>query len=55
MEHYEISAYGTLCAWAKQLGLANVASTLHQSLDEEKRTDEKLTRLAEARVNLQAA
>jgi ferritin-like metal-binding protein YciE len=55
VEHYEISAYGTLCAWAKQLGLTNVASTLAQTLDEEKRTDEKLTRLAEQRVNLQAA
>ena len=55
VEHYEISAYGTLCAWAKQLGLSSVATTLAQTLDEEKRTDEKLTRLAEARVNLQAA
>ena len=55
VEHYEISAYGTLCAWAKQLGLSSVATTLHQTLDEEKRTDEKLTRLAERRVNVQAA
>jgi ferritin-like metal-binding protein YciE len=55
VEHYEISAYGTLCAWAKQLGLPSVATTLAQTLDEEKRTDEKLTRLAERRVNVQAA
>jgi len=55
VEHYEISAYGTLCAWAKQLGLSSVANTLSQTLDEEKRTDEKLTRLAEQMVNLQAA
>ena len=55
VEHYEICAYGTMCAWAKQLGLSSVATTLAQTLDEEKRTDEKLTRLAEARVNLQAA
>jgi ferritin-like metal-binding protein YciE len=55
VEHYEISAYGTLCAWAKQLGLSSVASTLHQTLDEEKGTDEKLTRLAKQMVNLQAA
>ncbi|MBO0698398.1 MAG: ferritin-like domain-containing protein [Zavarzinella sp.] len=55
VEHYEISAYGTLCAWAKQLGLSSVASTLHQTLDEEKRTDENLTRLAKQQVNLQAA
>jgi ferritin-like metal-binding protein YciE len=55
VEHYEIAAYGTLCAWAKQLGLGSVANLLHQSLDEEKRTDEKLTRLAKGTVNLQAA
>ena len=55
VEHYEICAYGTMCAWAKQLGLTSVANTLAQTLEEEKRTDEKLTRLAEARVNRQAA
>jgi ferritin-like metal-binding protein YciE len=55
IEHYEIARYGTLCAWAKQLGLSSVATTLHQTLDEERRTDEKLTRLAERRVNMQAA
>ncbi|HJZ89887.1 MAG TPA: ferritin-like domain-containing protein [Gemmataceae bacterium] len=53
-EHYEIATYGTLCAWAKQLGLGSVATLLHQTLDEEKRTDEKLTRLAKQVVNLQA-
>jgi ferritin-like metal-binding protein YciE len=55
VEHYEIATYGTLCAWAKQLGLGAIASLLHQSLDEEKRIDEKLTRLAKGMVNLQAA
>ncbi|HKB01953.1 MAG TPA: ferritin-like domain-containing protein [Gemmataceae bacterium] len=55
VEHYEISMYGTLCAWAKQLGLSSVATTLHQTLDEVKRTDEKLTQLAKQRVNAQAA
>jgi ferritin-like metal-binding protein YciE len=55
VEHYEIATYGTLCAWAKQLGLTSVANVLHQTLDEEKRTDEKLTRLAERQVNIQAA
>jgi ferritin-like metal-binding protein YciE len=55
VEHYEIALYGSLCAWAKRLGMTDVASVLHQTLDEEKRTDEKLTRLAEAQVNLQAA
>jgi ferritin-like metal-binding protein YciE len=55
VEHYEIALYGTLCTWAKQLGMGDVASVLHQTLDEEKRTDEKLTRLAEARTNPRAA
>ena len=55
VEHYEIASYGTLCAWAKQLGLASVANILSETLAEEKRTDEKLTRLAERMVNLQAA
>src|SRR5262245_11134891 len=54
VEHYEIAAYGTLCSWAKHLGLGSVASMLHQTLDEEKRTDEKLTQLAKSAVNLQA-
>jgi ferritin-like metal-binding protein YciE len=53
-EHYEIATYGTMCAWAKQLGLGSIATLLHQTLDEEKRTDEKLTRLAKQVVNLQA-
>jgi len=55
VEHYEIAMYGTLCSLAKRLGHTDVASTLHQTLDEEKRTDEKLTRLAESSVNQQAA
>jgi len=54
VEHYEIAMYGTLCAFAKELGHAEAAKTLHETLDEEKRTDEKLTRLAEARVNQKA-
>jgi ferritin-like metal-binding protein YciE len=54
VEHYEIASYGTLCAFAKQLGHQDIASLLHQSLEEERRTDEKLTRLAESRVNTQA-
>jgi ferritin-like metal-binding protein YciE len=55
VEHYEITRYGTLIAWAKELGRADCASVLQQNLDEEKATDEKLTELAESRVNLQAA
>jgi ferritin-like metal-binding protein YciE len=55
VEHYEIATYGTLCAFAKQLGKPDVASLLHQTLEEEKRTDEKLTRLAERNINRQAS
>ena len=55
VEHYEITRYGTLAAWAKQLGRSDCASVLHQTLEEERRTDEKLTRLAESRINRQAA
>ena len=54
-EHYEISRYGTLIAWAKQLGRNDCARVLQQNLDEEKAADRKLTEIAEARLNLQAA
>jgi ferritin-like metal-binding protein YciE len=54
-EHYEISRYGTLIAWAKQLGRNDCASILQKTLDEEKATDKKLTELAESKVNLRAA
>jgi ferritin-like metal-binding protein YciE len=54
VEHYEIVQYGTLTAWAKQLGRDDCASLLHQTLEEEKATDEKLTRIAESRINRQA-
>src|SRR4051794_8556907 len=47
VEHYEIASYGTARTWAEQLGLTEVAELLQQTLDEEKETDEKLTRLAE--------
>jgi ferritin-like metal-binding protein YciE len=50
-EHYEIARYGTLCAWAKQLGKPQIARLLHQTLEEEKETDEILTKLAEASVD----
>jgi ferritin-like metal-binding protein YciE len=55
VEHYEITRYGTLAAWAKELGRDDCASVLAQNLEEEKATDEKLTELAKSRVNLQAA
>lgn len=55
VEHYEISHYGTLCAQAETLGLDDVKDTLGEILEEERATDEKLTRLAESDVNEEAA
>ena len=55
VEHYEIASYGCLCTFAKRLGLTSAQQLLHQTLEEEKRTDEKLTTLAESGVNSQAA
>ena len=55
VEHYEITRYGTLVAWAKELGRSDCAAVLQKNLDEEKATDKKLTDMAEKRVNLQAA
>jgi ferritin-like metal-binding protein YciE len=54
-EHYEIVRYGSLIAWAKQLGRNDVASVLQKTLEEEKATDKKLTTLAESKINLRAA
>ena len=55
VEHYEISRYGTLKAWAEKLGLNDAASLLDETLEEEKNTDEALTELAEAVVNQEAS
>ena len=55
VEHYEIASYGTMCAWAEQLGMRDAASLLKQNLNEEKETDKKLTAFAEQRKNAQAA
>ena len=55
VEHYEMTRYGTLVAWAKELGRSDCASVLQQNLDEEKAADRKLTSLAETKVNLRAA
>ncbi len=55
VEHYEITRYGTLVAFAKQLGRNDCAAVLQQNLDEEYATDRRLTALAEARVNARAA
>ena len=51
VEHYEITRYGTLVAWAKQLGRQDCATVLQQILDQEKATDQKLNRIAESKVN----
>jgi ferritin-like metal-binding protein YciE len=54
-EHYEIVRYGSLIAWARQLGRSDCATVLQKTLDEEKTTDKKLTSLAEGKINLRAA
>jgi ferritin-like metal-binding protein YciE len=54
VEHYEISRYGTLKTWAKELGLKDAVKLLDATLKEEKATDEALTDLAETAVNQQA-
>ena len=54
VEHYEITRYGTLIAWANQLGKDDVARLLEQTLSEEKAADKKLTTLAERDVNQKA-
>ena len=51
VEHYEIARYGTLIAWARQLGRNDCADVLKETLEEEKATDRKLTTIAESRVN----
>jgi len=55
VEHYEMTRYGTLIAWAKQLGRQDVVSLLNATLEEEKATDKRLTTMAEANVNRRAA
>ena len=55
VEHYEIAAYGTARAHARQLGYVKAYELLTKTLDEEKDTDQKLTQLAENRVNVKAA
>jgi len=55
VEHYEISRYGTLAAWADKLDMGDAAELLRTTLEEEKATDEKLTELAESEINVEAA
>jgi ferritin-like metal-binding protein YciE len=53
VEHYEIAAYGSVCAYAKLLDRSDDLNLLKETLEEEKRADEKLTELSE-NVNQEA-
>ena len=53
VEHYEIAAYGTVCAYAELLGESYQAALLRQTLEEEKETNEKLTELS-TQINVAA-
>jgi ferritin-like metal-binding protein YciE len=55
VEHYEISRYGTLIAWANQLGMKDASKLLEQTLVEEKKTDQLLSKLALGGLNQKAA
>jgi len=54
VEHYEIAGYGCVRTYAKLLGHSEATKLLQQTLDEEKRTDEKLTELAVGSINTEA-
>ena len=54
VEHYEISRYGTLIAWAEELGLEAAVPLLQETLEEEKATDETLSDIAKTAINQQA-
>ncbi len=54
VEHYEISRYGTLIAWAEELGLEQAVPLLQETLEEEKATDQALTKIAESAINQEA-
>jgi ferritin-like metal-binding protein YciE len=55
VEHYEMTRYGTLIAWAGEAGRTDCAKLLKQTLEEERAADRKLTKIAESEVNLKAA
>ena len=55
VEHYEIARYGTLLAWAKQLGLSEAEGLIEETLVEEENTDQVLSELAEDDINPAAA
>lgn len=54
VNHYQITRYGTLRAWAEQLGYADAAELLRDSTEESRETDKELTRIAEDRLNAKA-
>ena len=54
VEHYEIARYGTMIAWANQLGRSEIAAILKETLDEEYATDDKLTAMATSAINAKA-
>ena len=54
VEHYEIASYGTARAWAERLGYNNAARLLQQTLEEESMANEKLTKIAESHINMEA-
>lgn len=54
VEHYEIAGYGTVRAWAQQLGYDEHAELLQATLDEEGEADKRLTQLAESSINVEA-
>lgn len=54
VEHYEISRYGTLIAWAEELGLEEAVPLLEETLEEEKATDKALTKIAKSAINQEA-
>ena len=54
VEHYEIAGYGTACTYAKYLGHTEALNLLKETLSEEKKTDERLTVLAESTINVKA-
>jgi len=54
IEHYEISRYGTLRTWAEQLGMEDAVKLLEETLEEEKKTDQLLTEIAESSANEEA-
>ena len=55
VEHYEMTRYGTLIAWANALGRSDCGSVLKSNLNEEEAADKKLTKIAESGVNAAAA